>query len=98
RWWRRRRCDERHHRGRRRQHVGGHQRNDDDGRDQRGVHDDRNRNRIPLLAAYLDGRLDDIAEHVTWHGVTPPLQRATTNKIVPRASTSVSPAAQGRRL
>src|SRR5213083_2087137 len=65
------RRNERHHRRRRGQHIGRHQRNDHDGRDDHRVNDDRQRHRIPLLAAHFDRGLDDIAEHVTWHGVSP---------------------------
>jgi hypothetical protein len=70
--------DERHHRGRRRQHVGSHQWNDDDSPDDRRVHDDRKRDRIPLLASHRDRRLDDIAENLTCQGVSPhPPSRAS---------------------
>jgi hypothetical protein len=33
------------------------------------MHDDRQRDRIPLLASHFDRRLDHIAKHVTWHGL-----------------------------
>src|SRR5258708_8411416 len=42
---------------------------DDHRRDDLRVDDDRQRDRIPILTAYLNRRLDDVAEHVTWQWV-----------------------------
>src|SRR4029079_7197937 len=44
------------------------------------MQDDRHRNRIPLPATHLDGRLDDVAEHVTWHGGSSSLQTVGSYK------------------
>ena len=65
--WRRRGSDERHHGGRNRQYVRGQQGDDDDAAHQQHVHGNGHGDRVPRLRPYLDGRLDDIAEHILRH-------------------------------
>ena len=74
---RRRRCDERHHRRRRRQDIGRHQRNDDDEGDDQRFEENREADRLALVASQLDGRVDDVAKNafITWQGSTSSLKR-----------------------
>src|SRR5439155_5447493 len=67
--WRRWRCrDEGCHPARRWHGSDRHQGNDDDGAQDHRVNDDRERERVPFLRPDPDRRVDDIAEHFSWHG------------------------------
>ncbi len=61
------RSDEGHHRRHFGERIHRQQRNDDYRRDEDRVNKDGQWNRIPLLTAHLDRRVDNVAEHITWH-------------------------------
>ena len=65
------RRQERHRCGRRWQDVCRHERRDDDHRQDRRMHEDGDRHRIPLPGADTDTGICDLAEYLTCHGVPP---------------------------